>query len=65
MQKLSEIEGEIIESNDVELMHLYFKVVEFFNEERLLFKDNVSKNQYDVYINGYNIAYERIFEDKK
>lgn len=46
-------------------MHLYFKVVEFFNEERLLFKENVSKNQYDVYITGYGIAYERIFEEKK
>jgi branched-subunit amino acid aminotransferase/4-amino-4-deoxychorismate lyase len=61
MKKLEEIEGEVIENNDEQLMHLYFKVVEFFNEERMLFKENVPRNQFDVYATGYGIAYERIF----
>jgi hypothetical protein len=42
-------------------MKLYFKVVEFFHEERQLFKENATKNQFDVYATGYGITYERIF----
>lgn len=61
MIKLQEIEGEVIENSDEQVMQLYFKVVEFFNEERMLFKDHVSKNQFDVYATGYGIAYEKIF----
>lgn len=42
-------------------MQLYFKLVEFFNEEKLLYKENATKNQFDVYATGYGITYERIF----
>jgi hypothetical protein len=61
LQKLGDIEGEVLETTDEQLMQLYFKLVEFFNEERLLYKENVTKNQFDVYATGYGITYERLF----
>lgn len=64
-QKLGEIAGEVTESGDEELVKLYFKVAEFLHEERKLFKEHVSRNEYDLYVRAYALAFERIFEDHK
>ena len=54
---------EVLEMTDEELMKLYFKINEFFNEEKTLYEQNAMRNQYDIYVNGYSIAFERIFQD--
>lgn len=51
----------MIESTDEEMVKLYFKVFEFFNEEKQLYTNHVSKNEYDVYISGYTLTYDKIF----
>lgn len=54
---------EVLEMTDEELMKLYFKINEFFNEEKTLYEQNAMRNEYDIYVNGYSIAFEKIFQD--
>lgn len=54
---------EVLEMTDEELMKLYFKINEFFNEEKILYEQNAMRNEYDIYVNGYSIAFEKIFQD--
>jgi hypothetical protein len=44
LQKLESIQSEMIEHPDEELVKLYFKLYEFFNEEKKLFKEHATRN---------------------
>lgn len=52
----------MLEGQSEEILHLFFKVDDFFNEEKGLFNLHAQQNDYASYINGYKIAFERIFE---
>ena len=44
-----------------EVVDLIFKLMEFFNEEKELFKLHAKNNDYTTYMNGYRIAFDKVF----
>lgn len=48
-----------------DIIGLYFKLMDFYEEEKKLFNLHAKNNDYATYISGYAIAVEKIFEASK
>lgn len=55
----------MLDNQAEDIMGLYFKLIDFFEEENKLFTQHAKNNDYATYISGYNIAVEKIFEMSK
>ncbi len=56
---------EILDGQTEEIIGLYFKLLDFFNEEKGLYNLHFKNNDFATYISGYNIAFEKLFETSK
>lgn len=64
-EKLKTQQEEMLENQSEDILGLYFKLVDFFEEENKLYSMHAKNNYYDTYRSGYAIAVEKIFEMSK
>ncbi len=57
LEKIQTLEAEMLEGQSEDILHLYFKVNDFFTEEKGLFNLHAQQNDYSSYIAGYKIAF--------
>lgn len=62
LNKLEQQQLEMIEGQPEEIIELYFKILEFLNEEKGLYRSHAARNDMASYSSGYAIAYEKLFE---
>ena len=51
----------MMNNQDTDIIDLCFKLNSFFEEEKGLFNLHARNNDFTTYMNGYKIAYEKIF----
>lgn len=51
----------MVDGQEDELVDLCFKITEFFQAEIELYNNHARNNDYLTYMNGFKIAFERLF----